>query len=350
MNFDYSEDTMAMRDEVRRILGEHYPAGAVRQAVDAGQRFDRDFWALLAEMGWLGAAIPEAFGGSGLGYEVLCMIAEEIGATLAPVPFSSSILMAAEVVARFGNEPQRAEWLPKMARGEVIGCLALAGEVAVTDGRLRGVKLPVMDGDLADIAVVAAGGELYLVPLDQPGVKREAVETLDFVRTATRLTLTNVEAERLGAAELAHALDRVAILAAFEQIGGARAALAMAVEYAKERYAFGRSIASFQAIKHKLADMYVAIELARSNAYYGAWALENEADLPVAASAARLAATEAFSLAAKENIQTHGGMGFTWEGDCHLYYRRARELAVNLGPARIWRDRLIDHLDRAEAA
>lgn len=350
MNFDYSEDTMAMRDEVRRLLGEHFPGGAVRQAVDAGQRFDQAFWTLLGEMGWLGAAIPERFGGSGLGHEVLCMIAEEMGAALTPVPFSASILMATEVLALFGSDAQRERWLPKLASGEVVGCLALAGDVNVQDGRLSGVKLPVTDGDLAHIAIVAAGADLYLVELDRPGVKREPVETLDFVRTAIRLTLDDVTAERLEGADLSRLLDRIAILTAFEQVGGARAALDMAVDYAKGRYAFGRPIASFQAIKHKLADIYVALELARSNAYYGAWALENEADLPVAASAARLAATEAFSLAAKENIQTHGGMGFTWEGDCHLYYRRARELAVNLGSARVWRDRLIDHLDRAEAA
>ncbi|MDF7774775.1 acyl-CoA/acyl-ACP dehydrogenase [Sphingomonas sp. AOB5] len=333
MNFDFSEDVGAMREEVRRILSDKFPRGEVRQAVDAGRRFDRDFWALLGEMGWLGVAIPEEHGGSALGYEALCMIAEEVGAALPPVPFISTIL-AAEALTLFGSDAQRAKWLPRLATGEAVGCLALAGE------------LPVVDGDIADIAIVARDGDLWLVELDQPGVVREPIEALDAVRTSVRLTFT--AAEKLSG-DLSRFLDRAAILVAFEQVGGTRAALDMAVGYAQERYAFGRAIASFQAIKHKLADIYVALELARSNAYYGAYALEDEADLPVAASAARLAASEAYSLAAKENIHTHGGMGFTWESDCHLHYRRARELAVGLHSSRYWRDRLISHLDKAAA-
>jgi alkylation response protein AidB-like acyl-CoA dehydrogenase len=340
MNFDFSEDTGAMRDEVRRILRDRFPPGAVRQAVDAGMRFDREFWAMLGEMGWLGVAIPEAFGGSELGYEALCMISEEVGGALPPVPFLSTIF-AGEALTLFGSDAQKAKWLPKLAGGEVIGCLALAGSDRV--------KLPVVDGDVADIAILVAGTDLYLVELDQPGVTREPIEALDVVRTSVRLTLSDAVAEKLEGADAARLLDRIAILVAFEQVGGTRAALDMAVAYAQERYAFGRAIASFQAIKHKLADIYVALELARSNAYYGAYALENEADLPVAAAAARIAATKAFSLAAQENIQTHGGMGFTWESDCHLYYRRARELAVELGSGRYWRDRLIEHLDRTAA-
>jgi acyl-CoA dehydrogenase len=335
MNFDFSEDTGAMREEVRRILRDRFPRGAVRQAVDAGARFDREFWAMLGEMGWLGVAIPERFGGSELGYEALCMIAEEVGAALPPVPFLSTIF-AGEALTLFGSEAQRAKWLPRLASGEAIGCLALAGDDAV--------KLPVVDGDIADIAVVSRSDGLYLVKLE--GTAREKIETLDLIRTSVRLTLP-AAMERLEGADVPRLLDRLAILVAFEQVGGTQAALDMAVGYAQERYAFGRAIASFQAIKHKLAEIYVALELARSNAYYGAYALEDEADLPVAASAARIAASKAFSLAAQENIQTHGGMGFTWESDCHLYYRRARELALNLGSARYWRDRLIDHLDKA---
>jgi len=142
-------------------------------------------------------------------------------------------------------------------------------------------------------------------------------------------------------------LDRAAVPLAFEQVGGAQASLEMATAYAKERFAFGRPIGSFQAIKHKLADIYIAIELARSNAYYGAWALSADAaELPLAAATARVSATEAFDLAAKENIQTHGGIGFTWEADCHLYYRRARLLALTIGSARYWKDRVVVELER----
>jgi acyl-CoA dehydrogenase len=354
MNFDFSDDVTVMREEVRRVLRDCFPRGAVRLAVDEGQRFDRDFWRELGAMGWLGVAIPEEYGGAGLGHEALCMIAEEVGAALPPVPFASSVCQASEALLLFGSEAQKAAWLPKLARGEIVGCLALAEgpseprALAATGS--NGVKWPVMDGDIADIAIVASGEGLWLVELAGQGVSRAPVETLDIVRGATRLDLRNAAAEKLEGADLPRLLDRLAILAAFEAVGGAQTTLDMAVDYAKERYAFGRPIASFQAIKHKLADIYVALELARSNAYYGAWALDNEADLPVAASAARLAANQAYSLAAQENIQTHGGLGFTWESDCHLHYRRARTLALQLGSSRYWRDRLIDHLDQAEAA
>lgn len=351
-----------MREEVRRVLTDRYPAGAVRTAVDAGVRMDRGFWRLLGELDWTGIAIPEEYGGAGLGYEALCMIAEEMGRSLTTVPFASSCCLAAEAVLLFGSEAQKKAWLPRLASGEIIGTLAIAeGEgdpraaAIATAGTatLSGIKLPVVDGDIGDIAIVAGRSEgdigLWIVELDQPGVARAPLSAIDAVRGSVRLTLDEAVAERLPLAEdwaaIERLLDRVAVLVAFEQVGGAQAALDMAVAYAKERYAFGRPIGSFQAIKHKLADVYVATELARSNAYYGVWALEHDAsDLPAAAAAARLAATEAFTLAAKENIQTHGGMGFTWESDCHLYYRRARELALELGSTRYWRDRLIDSL------
>jgi alkylation response protein AidB-like acyl-CoA dehydrogenase len=146
-------------------------------------------------------------------------------------------------------------------------------------------------------------------------------------------------------------MDRAAVLIAFEQVGGADVCLAMAKDYAMTRYAFGRQIASFQAIKHKLADMYVNNELARSNAYYGAWALSTNArELPLAAAAARISATQAFDYAAKENTQTHGGIGFTWEADCHFYYKRSRQLGLALGPQRAWKDKLVSELELSNAA
>lgn len=351
MNFDFSEDVKTMREEVRRILRDRYPPGEVRRTVDAGARFDRDFWMMIGEMGWLGVAAPEAYGGSAFGHEALCMIAEEMGAALAPVPFASTLYVG-EALLGFGSEAQQARWLPRLASGEAVGCIALGGGAAglrANGGKLHGERLPVVDGDIADVAVVVDAETLWLVELEDAGVIREPLDTLDLVRRSVRLSFDGAAAEPLGG-DAASLLDRLAVLAAFEAVGGAQAALDMAVAYAQERYAFGRPIGSFQGIKHKLADVYVAVELARSNAYYGAWALDNADALPVAASAARLAAGEAFTLAAKENIQTHGGMGFTWESDCHLYYRRARELALQLGAAWRWRDRLIEQLDRAEAA
>ena len=225
---------------------------------------------------------------------------------------------------------------------------------------LTGVKIPVTDGDIATHAVVLAREgqslSLVLVDLRQEAVTRETLTTLDPTRGHARLTFRGARAERLGAAgegwDLAEAvLDRAAVLIAFEQVGGAQACLDMAVDYAKGRYAFSRQIASFQAIKHKLADMYVAIEVARSNTYYGAWALSTDAsELPLAAAAARVAACDAYYLASKENIQTHGGMGFTWEVDCHLFYRRAKLLSVQAGAPGVWKEKLVRRLETKNAA
>jgi alkylation response protein AidB-like acyl-CoA dehydrogenase len=225
---------------------------------------------------------------------------------------------------------------------------------------VSGTKVPVADGDVADFAVVvAAHGDgragLFLVDLTASGVTRASVATVDPTRSHARLVLDSVPGELLGAPGQGwplteRLLDRAAVLVAFEQLGGAQAALEMAREYALGRFAFGRQIASFQAIKHKLADMYVGVELARSNAYYGAWALTKDApELPVAAAAARVAASEAYYQAAKENIQIHGGMGFTWEFDCHLHYRRAKLTGLTLGSARRWKDLLVTRLEAGAA-
>ncbi|MFV3073445.1 acyl-CoA dehydrogenase family protein [Niveispirillum fermenti] len=364
MNFEFSDDVTAMRQEVRRFLADRLPPGTVRQQMEQGPVIDRPLWSEMAAMGWLGLTIPEQHGGSGLGHEALCMLAEEMGAFLPPVPFASTLYLVAEAVLAFGSPAQQAEWLPKLADGSVAGTFALAegaGEPAagtirarVAAGRLSGMKVPVHDAAAAGLLLVAARdveGEvgLFLVAGDAPGIRRTPLRTLDIARDAARLDFQDVPAEPLpGAAgwpAIARLLDRAAVPLAFEQVGGARAALEMAVAYAMDRFAFGRPIASLQAIKHKLADIYVAVELARSNAYFGAWALDRDApELPRAAAAARLAAIDAYQLAARENIQTHGGMGFTWEADCHLHYRRAALLSGIIGGARHWRDRLFDQL------
>jgi alkylation response protein AidB-like acyl-CoA dehydrogenase len=196
---------------------------------------------------------------------------------------------------------------------------------------------------------------LYLTELTAPGVNRTDLATLDPSSNHARIDFTVAEVEKLASTTgwplIQRLLERAAILVAFEQVGGAQASLEMARDYALERYAFGRPIGSFQAIKHKLADVYVAIELARSNAYYGAWALSADAaELPLAAATARVSATEAFHLASKENIQTHGGIGFTWDVDCQLYYRRSKHLALALGSAPWWKDRLVELIEMRNAA
>ncbi len=371
MNFDYSDDQKFLKDGARKFLEAHCTIARVRTVLDdPAKSFDADLWRAVAEQGWLGAAIPEQYNGLGLGRLELCAIAEELGRVVAPIPFASTVYFLAEALMLAGSEAQKAEYLPKIAAGTLIGCFATAeGAGAVSEasvnakvegGRLTGVKIPVTDGDVADTALVLAkeGGKtgLYLVDLAGEGVARETLKSLDPTRGIAKITFTGAAADRLG--ELGEGLalceaisDRAAVLLAFEQLGGADRSLEMAKAYALERYAFGRVIASYQAIKHKLADMYVKNELARSNAYYGAWALNTgAAELPIAASAARVAASEAFWFASKENIQTHGGMGFTWDVDCHLYYRRSRQLALVAGAPRVWKERLISQLERRNAA
>ncbi len=372
MNFDFSEEQRLLRDQARKFLSERAAPARVRRILETDAPYDEELWKGMVELAWPGTAIPEAYGGAGYGYLELCVIAEELGRSLAPTPFASSVYLATEAILLAGTSDQKKRWLPKLAAGDAIGCFALAeGPRAPSsksirtraDGdRISGTKLPVADGDVADFAVVAARSgsddalSLFIVDLHGAGVTRTRVTTIDPTRSHAKIVLEHAAGERLGdpqgrAELIERLLDRAAVLVAFEQVGGAQAALDMAREYALGRFAFGRPIASFQAIKHKLVEVYVALELARSNAYYGAWALSTDApELPVAAAAARISATEAFFLAAKENIQTHGGMGFTWEFDCHLYFRRAKLLAVQAGAPAVWKEKLVKRLEQRNAA
>ncbi|HVZ08022.1 acyl-CoA dehydrogenase family protein [Rhodopila sp.] len=363
MNFDFSEEMLQLRDQARRFLADRCPGAVPRRILDGPDAYAADLWREIAEMGWLGAAIPEEYGGVGLGRLAVCVLAEELGRAVAPVPFSSSVYLATEALMLFGSEDQKQDWLPRLAAGEVIGTFAIAEKpgatvperlaASVNGGRLTGRKLAVSDGDIADFVIVAAPGDsgvwLHLVDLSAPGVTREIVSTIDPTRSHARLAFSGAAAEPLPGsttpAAIRTLLDHAAVPMAFEQVGCAQAAMDMANAYAKERFAFGRPIGSFQAIKHRIADMYIQVELARSNAYYGAWAVHTgAAELPIAAAVARIAASEAGWFTTKENIQVHGGMGFTWQMDCQLYYRRAKLLALTLGGAREWKHRLIGEL------
>ncbi len=375
MDFEFSAEQQQLKEQARRYLADKCPTTAVRAILEGSEPFDRALWQGLGEMGFLGAAIPEEYGGLGLGYLELCVIAEELGRALAPVPVSSSIFLVAEILKAAGSEEQKQRWLPKLASGEVIGTLAsveATGSVRPSNvalsakaGTLTGAKSPVLDGDIADIAIVLArhapgkdaqGLSLYLVDLNQSGIERTVLDTIDPSRSQAKIVFNGAAAELVGAAGdgwrlYEEALDRAAILTGFEQIGGADKALEMGRDYALQRFAFGRAIGSFQAIKHMLADMYVSATLARSNGYFGAYALSTgSADLAEAAATMRVSSTKAFQHCAKNNIQVHGGMGFTWAMDCHLYYRRSNLLAVSLGGLNEWEDKLIDRLRAKNAA
>jgi alkylation response protein AidB-like acyl-CoA dehydrogenase len=367
VDFDYSDEQKLLKEQARRYLAQECGSTRVRGIADDPARlYDAALWRGLADLGWLGAAIPEEFGGLGLGRVELCVIAEELGYACAPVPFASTSFFVGEALLMAGSAAQKSRLLPRIASGELVGCIGTAegpgpvamGQVAasVQNGRLSGRKIPVVDGASAQIALVLATDEqgpgLFLAQMRTGGVRSESLPTLDPTRGAASVSFNEVPVERLGPAGdgwrlLERLNDRAAVLIAFEQLGGAERCLHMAREHALNRYAFGRKIGSFQAIKHKLADMFVRNELARSHAYYGAWALNSDApELGRAAAAARVAACEAFWFASRENIHTHGGMGFTWESDCHLFYKRAKHLALVVGAPRVWKERLATHIQR----
>ncbi|MEH6591848.1 MAG: acyl-CoA dehydrogenase family protein [Halioglobus sp.] len=362
MNFEFSEEQLFIRDQARNFLSQESTAQVVRSILDTPEPYHRALWQQIVELGWTAMAIPEEFGGLGMGYLELCVVAEELGRSLAPVPFSSSVYLATEAIKTLGSQEQKQYYLPRLATGELIGTLAsseglgaLAVKATVSGNSLDGEKKPVPDGDIADFAVLVALDEsghqrLYLADLNAPGVTRSTLSSMDPSRSQARLLFEGASVSQLGEnthgeEALSQLLDKAAVLFAFEQIGGGQAAMDMGIAYTKQRFAFGRPVASFQAIKHKFADMFVNLELARANAYYGAWAMSCDApDFPLAAATARVSASDAYYQITRENIQAHGGMGFTWEFDCHLYYRRSQLLSGIVGTQPHWKEAVASRL------
>ena len=367
MSFGLNDEQRQIQAQVQSLLAEQVTSDLLRKVITAGEGWAPSVWASLAELGMLGAGIPEAYGGVGLGPMDVAVIAQEVGRSVAPIPFFSSICLAAEAIMVAGTEAQKAKWLPKLATGEVVGCFAWTeGATAPETGLLacqfandllNGVKWPVADALLAQICIVAAvddsGPTLAIVELDQPGVQITRLKGIDELRQYFKVDFRNASAEQMNAASgpeaLQQILDRAAVYAAFEQVGGAEAALQMVRDYTLQRYIFGRQLASYQAVKHRLAEDFARIELAACNALYAAQALgEGKRDASAAAATARIGATQAYEVIARDNLQFHGGIGFTWEANCHFHYRRARMLALNLGSAEFWSDRLIAALDATD--
>jgi acyl-CoA dehydrogenase len=360
MDYELTDEQRLLQEQVRNLLRERATPDLLRRLVTEDAGWDPTLWRAAAELGLLAAAIPEAYGGVGLGALELCVIAEEMGRSVAPIPFFSSICLAAEAILLAGTEEQKRIWLPKLASGEAVGAFGWhegdgpadprAFSCTFSKGAVSGSKSPVADAELAHVCVVAvSGGPLALVELAGEGVAMEPLRGFDQLRRHARVTFKGAHAELLSGegaeGALERLLERAAVYEAFEQIGGAESALYMARDYAMQRHIFGRQLASYQAVKHNLANILVQIELARSSALYAAGAIDGTLpDSGAAAATARLAATQAYETAARENLQTHGGIGFTWEANCHFHYRRARLLALNLGSQEIWTDRLIDAL------
>jgi alkylation response protein AidB-like acyl-CoA dehydrogenase len=369
MNFGFSEEQDELRRMVRRFLEEKSPETEVRRLMATVEGYDEAVWRQMADQLALQAMIiPEEFGGAGFGYVELLVVLEEMGAALLCAPYFSTVALATNALLSAGDEQASKQWLPSIASGETIATLALTEDSgrwdldAVTttatkgaDGWLiNGHKSFVLDGHTAGLILVAAkssaGLSLFAVEAGASGCTRTPLATMDQTRKQARLEFDATPATLVGtdggASEgLQRTLQLAAVALAAEQVGGAQRVLDNAVEYAKNRMQFGRPIGSFQAIKHKCADMLLEVESAKSAAYYGAWAASvDDDDLPVAASLAKSYCSEAYFHCASENIQIHGGIGFTWEHHAHLYFKRAKSSELLLGDPAYHRELLAQRL------
>ena len=354
MNFDFSEDQRRLQEEVRRVLADYSTSANVRRVLDGGSLYCGDTWQQLAALGALGVAIPEVHGGAGMGLLELCLVAEEAGRSLAAVPLLSSVYLAAETIRRAGSAAQQSAFLPRIANGELVVCSLLEQRMervlADMAPRLEGEKVhgainAVPDAMAANLCLLLLDGRLALINLAGDGIERQPQQSLDPTRPLGRITFNGANAEFLdngnGASIAADVINGAAVLLAFEQVGGAEKALYAARDYVMERRAFGRLVGSFQAVKHRLAELFAQIEIERVHAYFGAWAMATSApELPRAAAAARVSATTAYNSAAEESLHLHGGIGYTWEMDCHIHLRRARWLGQILGNEHTWREKL----------
>ena len=353
----FTQEQEELRRSVRRFLEDAAPMTEVRRLMDSEEGSDRAVWARMArELGLQGISVPEADGGAGLGQIELTVVFEELGRSLACLPYFSTVGLAINTLLASGDRAAQRDLLPRLASGEATGTLAVLEDSGSWDLSLLtasarrsregwvidGHKAFVVDGHTSDLVLVAArtsagGPSVFAVDGNASGLERVPVPSLDQTRPLARLELNATPARLVGEegsaeAWLPRALDLAAVSLAAEQVGGAQRCLDMSVDYARVRHQFGRPIGSFQAIKHRCVDMLLRVESARAAAYYAAWsAAEGSDELPAVASLARAYCSEAYSWVAGENIQVHGGIGFTWEHDAHLYFKRAKASELLLG-------------------
>lgn len=369
MNFAFSDEQEELRNIVRQFLEAKSPESAVREQMETEAGYDTEVWGQMAEqLGLQSLTIPEQYGGQGYGYVELTVVLEEMGRSLVCAPFFSTVVLATNTLLQAGDEAACAAYLPGVASGETIATLAVteangrwdesgieATATASGDGwTIDGSKMFVLDGHTASLIVVAArtaaGVSLFAVDGDAAGLTRTALSTMDQTRKQAKLEFAGTPAILIGTDGggwdvLSRVLDLAAVALAAEQVGGAQACLDMAVEYAKVRVQFGRPIGSFQAIKHKCADMLLEVESAKSAAYYAGWcASEMNDELPAVASLAKAYCSEAYFHAAAENIQIHGGIGFTWEHPAHLYFKRAKSSELLFGDPTYHRELLAQRI------
>jgi len=368
MELVFSPEQDELRRSVRRFIETKTPLSAVRQQMETEQGHDAALWHQMAQLGLQSIAIPEEYGGAGSSFVDLAIVLEELGRGVVPSPFFASAVLAAYALLDADDDAACRDYLPGIADGSRIGTLAFTedsgawdlGSITMSavpngDGwSLTGAKSFVVDGHVADLVLVAArtstGISLFAVEGNADALVRTALPTLDQTRTLARLVFDSTPARLIGVdggaeVTLARTLDKAAIAQAAEQLGGAQAALDMAVDYAKVRQQFDQPIGSFQAIKHKASEMLLQVESARSATYYGMWAVADESDeVPIVASLVKAYCSEAFFHAAGENIQIHGGIGFTWEHDAHLYFKRAKSSQLFLGDGDYHRENLAERV------
>ncbi|HKX90218.1 MAG TPA: acyl-CoA dehydrogenase family protein [Sphingopyxis sp.] len=359
MSILYDEGQQAIATESRRALEARVGKDDLLPLLQTSGKYHDGFWTTAKEQGWTALALPEAYGGLALGLVELGLIAHQAGRSLSGAPFLTSGFGAAKAIELYGNDDQKARWLPGLASGETIGAIAFAAgpdplpatpPVTMNDGRVEGSAVGVSGGLFADIAIalVDEGGSPALAIVELNGVERKAVDSFDNSRCIADLLLAGVPAEALVGGAPArtaalHILALQAVVTAHEQTGGAEALMEIARDYALTRKAFGQPIGAFQSIKHRIAELYGLVELSRANAIHAA-AREGQDDFITAAAAARLSATEAYDAAARDCVQIHGGIGVTWEIGLHLHMRRARTLALEQGSSFFWEDVLVDRL------
>ena len=346
MSVSFTEDQEELRRYARQWLDDRAPIDEVRRIMESSEGFDRDQWREMAELGWLGIATPEEYGGAGYGFAELAVLAEEMGRSLYPSPFLSSVVVGAGLVGRLGDDSQKRKVLGGIVSGSSTLAVAVPpfAEVDVEGERdgdswlLSGSARFVLDGHGADTFLVAAriDRELRLFLVDGSAVETEPMAVMDLTRPQSVVRLEGARATELGSGEPREAIEGVAVRAvatlAMEQVGGAQECLEMSVAYAKERHQFGRPIGSFQAIKHMCADMLVAVESARSVAYHLANVVDTDPDeAAIAAPLAKSFCSETYFTTAADTIQIHGGIGFTWEHHAHLYLKRAKTSMLLFG-------------------
>jgi alkylation response protein AidB-like acyl-CoA dehydrogenase len=361
----FTEEQEELRRTMRRFCENRSPSTEVRRLMSTTDGYDPSVWEQMAsQLGLQALTIPERHRGAGLGYVELAIVLEEMGRTLLCSPYFATVVMAVNALLCSGDDDACATYLPSIATGETIATLALAEDsgrwdqdgIQLTADRsgsswlLNGHKSFVVDGAIANLVLVAAraaaGVSLFAVEGEARGMTRSPLLTLDQTRKLARLEFERTPARLIGSdgnawPGLSRTLDLAVIALAAEEVGGAQRCLDMSVDYAKVRYQFGRPIGSFQAIKHRCADMLLQVESARSAAQYAAWAAaEDSAEIPVVASLSKATCSDAFFFTAAENIQVHGGIGFTWDHDAQLYFKRAKSSQLFLGDSPYHREQL----------